>query len=204
MTYLILGTGTDIGKSFLAENLCRILPQITAIKPVCTGFLYSDKNSDPARILTALNLEISEANLNDISPWRFVEACSPHFLDEQIDFFAVRNFCQKKILEAGKKTLLIEAAGGVMTPINNQKTFLDLATELKIPVLLVTGNYLGAISHTLSAVEALKSKGVVVKRIIVNEREESKWSIVETLKNFTGIEAVTMKKLLLNPNLGRD
>lgn len=204
MTYLILGTGTDIGKSFLVENLCRILPQVTAIKPVCTGFLHSDKNSDPTRILTALKLEISEANLNDISPWRFAEPCSPHFLDEQIDFFAVRNFCQKKILEAGKKTLLIEAAGGVMTPINNQKTFLDLATELKIPVLLVAGNYLGAISHTLSAVEALKSKGVVVKRIIVNEREESKWSIVETLKNFTGIEAVTMKKLLLNPNLGRD
>ena len=91
-----------------------------------------------------------------------------------------------------------------MTPINNQKTFLDLSAELKIPVLLVAGNYLGAISHTLSAVEALKSKGVVVKRIIVNEREESKWSIVKTLKNFTGIEAVTMKKLLLNPNLGRD
>jgi len=204
MTYLILGTGTDIGKSFLVENLCRILPQVTAIKPVCTGFLHSDKNSDPTRILTALKLEISEANLNDISPWRFAEPCSPHFLDEQIDFFAVRNFCQKKILEAGKKTLLIEAAGGVMTPINNQKTFLDLATELKIPVLLVAGNYLGAISHTLSAVEALKSKGVVVKRIIVNEREESKWSIFETLKNFTGIEAVTMKKLLLNPNLGRD
>lgn len=202
MNYLILGTGTDIGKSFLVENLCRILPQVTAIKPVCTGFLYSDQNSDPARILTALNLEISEANLNEISPWRFAEPCSPHFLDEQIDFFAVRNFCQKKILEAGKKTLLIEAAGGVMTPINNQKTFLDLATELKIPVLLVAGNYLGAISHTLSAVEALKSKGVVVKRIIVNEREESKWSIVKTLKNFTGIEAVTMKKLLLNPNLG--
>ena len=204
MTYLILGTGTDIGKSFLVENLCRILPQVTAIKPVCTGFLHSDKNSDPARILTALKLEISEANLNEISPWLFSEPCSPHFFDEQIDFFAVKNFCQKKILEAGKKTLLIEAAGGVMTPINNQKTFLDLSAELKIPVLLVAGNYLGAISHTLSAVEALKSKGVVVKRIIVNEREESKWSIVKTLKNFTGIEAVTMRELLLNPNLGQD
>ena len=89
MTYLILGTGTDIGKSFLVENLCRILPQVTAIKPVCTGFLHSDKNSDPARILTALKLEISEANLNEISPWLFSEPCSPHFFDEQIDFFAV-------------------------------------------------------------------------------------------------------------------
>jgi dethiobiotin synthetase len=204
MNYLILGTGTDIGKSFLVESLCRILPQITAIKPVCTGFLDSDKNSDPTRILNSLGLEISETNLNEITPWRFAEPCSPHFLDEQIDFSAVKNFCQKKILEVGEKNLLIEAAGGVMTPINNQKTFLDLATELKIPVLLVTGNYLGAISHTLSAVEVLRGKGVVVERIIVNEREESKWSIVETLKNFTGIKAVTMRELLLDPRLSRN
>ncbi len=204
MTYLILGTGTDIGKSFLVENLCRILPKVTAIKPVCTGFLDSDKNSDPARILAALGLEISEKNLNEITPWRFAEPCSPHFVNEQIDFLAVKNFCQKKILEVGEKTLLIEAAGGVMTPINNQKTFLDLAFELKISVLLVAGNYLGAISHALSAVEALKARDVVVEKIIVNEREESKYSIVETLKSFTGIETVAMQKLFLNPRFHED
>ncbi|MBU6140621.1 MAG: dethiobiotin synthase [Proteobacteria bacterium] len=197
MKVLILGIGTDIGKSFLVENLCRISSKITAIKPVCTGFENEDKNSDPARILTALGREISEKNLNEITPWRFAEGCSPHFVNEEIDFVAVKNFCQKKILESGDKTLLIEAAGGVMTPINNRKTFLDLAEELKIPVLLVAGNYLGAISHTLSAIEALKSRGVVVEKIIVNEREKSKHSIVETLKNFTGVETVTLEKFLL-------
>lgn len=198
MKFLIFGTGTDIGKSFLVENLCRILPKIAAIKPVCTGFDDADKNSDPARILTALGLEISKKNLDEISPWRYVETCSPHFVKEEIDFDAVKNFCLKKIFNTNNKTLLIEAAGGVMTPINNQKTFLDLAEELRIPVLLVAGNYLGAISHTLSAVEALRSRNVSVKNIIVNELVESKYLVAETIKNFSGIETTTMKKFLMD------
>lgn len=194
--YLVLGTGTDIGKSFLVENLCRISQNITAIKPVCTGFDDDDKNSDPARILSALKLEFSKKNLDQISPWRFAEPCSPHFIKDQINFDEVVKFCQEKISEHKNKTLLIEAAGGVMTPITDQKTFLDLADELKIPVLLVCGNYLGAISHTLSALEALRSKNIAVKTIIVNELNESKFSITETIKNFSKIETMTMKEFL--------
>lgn len=201
MTYLILGTGTDIGKSFLVENLCRILPKVAAIKPICTGFSDHDKNSDPARILTALGREISKENLDEITPWRFEEACSPHFLKEEIDFKKIVNFCQKEIIKNKGKTLLIEAAGGVMTPINNEKTFLDLAAELQIPTLLVTGNYLGAISHTLSAIGVLKTRGISVEKIIVNDQgklEESKYSIEKTLEDFTGIESLSLKDFLIN------
>jgi dethiobiotin synthetase len=196
--YLILGIGTDIGKSFLVENLCSITRDSAAIKPVCTGFNDDDENSDPARILKALNQEISTKNLDSISPWRFVEPCSPHFIKEKISFTEVVEFCQKKISENKNKTLFIEAAGGVMTPITNQKTFLDLADELKIPVLLVAGNYLGAISHTLSAIEALRSKEIEIKNIIVNERDQSTHSIVETLENFSKIKTSTLKDFLKN------
>lgn len=194
--YLVLGTGTDIGKSFFVENLCRNSSNVIAIKPVCTGCADDDKNSDPARILRALNQEISKENLDKISPWRFEEPCSPHFLKDQIDFLEVANFCHKSISSNQSKTLLIEAAGGVMTPINNQKTFLDLAQELKIPTLLVCGNYLGAISHTLSAVEALRSRKILIEKIIINELVESKYSLNETLKNFSGIEVFSMNEFV--------
>ena len=194
--YLVLGTGTDIGKSFLVENLCRISSNTTAIKPVCTGLTDDDKNSDPARILSALNLDLSKKNLDEISPWRFAEPCSPHFIEDKINFAQVAKFCQQKISEHKNKNLLIEAAGGVMTPINDEKTFLDLVTELKLPVLLVCGNYLGAISHTLSAVEALRSRNIVIERIIVNETFESKHSLVKTIENFSRIKTTTMDQFL--------
>jgi dethiobiotin synthetase len=204
--YLVVAVGTDIGKSFLVENLCRILPNSSAVKPIETGFDEGDNNSDSARILAALGFAISKKNLGEISPWRFSEAASPHFaaknLGKEISFLEVKDFCQKKILAAKNRDqfFFIEAAGGLMTPINLQKTFLDLAAELKIPILLVTANYLGSISHTLCAIEALKSRKILVEKIIVNEALPSPLkpceSVSETIENFSGIEVITMKNLI--------
>lgn len=202
--YFVAAVGTDIGKTFLVENLCRIIPNATAIKPIASGFRDDDKNSDCAKILTALGLEISKKSLDEISPWRFEEAASPHFAAQnsgtKIDFVAVKNFCVEKISAAKNhdQFLFIEAAGGIMTPINDDKTFLDLAAELKIPTLLLTANYLGAISHTLSAVEALRSRNVMIEKIIVNQAlptpQNKSQSIIATIKNFCTIETVSLQE----------
>gem|GEM_PF-989630 len=244
--YLILGIGTDVGKSFLVEKLCLNNPDVIAIKPVITGFhdddlrarlksftpsrgylaqstsdkFFSDScisekkffsqlgqdnsrakakdfrralASDSARILTAMGLEISKKNLDAISPWRFRKAVSPHFAGN-VDFAALKKFCKKRILEAKKdgKTLLIEAAGGVMTPINQQKTFLDLAVELKIPVLLVSTNYLGAISHTLTAVEVLRSRKIEIAAVVMNERGEGE-SIGGVIEKMSGVKISSLE-----------
>jgi dethiobiotin synthetase len=173
-SYLVLGIDTDIGKTFLVENLCKNLRKkkiaVSAIKPIVSGFDANDKNSDSAKILTALGREISKKTLDEISPWRFKDAVSPH-LAGKINFPEVVKFCRKKIAEAKKnnEVLFIEAAGGVMTPITDTKTFLDLACALDLPILLVSANYLGSISHTLCAVSALKNKKLRVKKIILNE-----------------------------------
>ncbi len=206
--YFVAAVGTDIGKTFLVENLCRVLPKVTAIKPIASGSHDDDKNSDSAKILTALGLENSKSNLDSISPWRFKEPVSPHFAaknsNTKIDFLEVKNFCQRKIFQAidEDKFLFIEAAGGVMTPINDERTFLDLAAQLKIPTLLLTANYLGAISHTLCAVVALKSRKVKIEKIIINEdlpsQTSQSQSIVETIKNFSSIETLSLKNFLKN------
>jgi dethiobiotin synthetase len=212
--YFVAGISTDIGKTFLVENVCRILRQkqiaVKAIKPVVSGFSIQDKNSDSAKILLALGLELSQNNLDSISPWRFSEACSPHQaaknIAQEINFLELKNFCEQKISEAknAQQFLLIEAAGGLMTPINDEKTFLDLAADLQIPVLLVSANYLGAISHTLCAVEALKGKKILLEKIIINddlplENQESlikASQIIQTLKNFTKTEVISLKVFL--------
>lgn len=206
--YFVAAVGTDIGKTFLVENLCRVLPSVSAIKPIASGFADDDKNSDSAKILAALGLEISQKNLDSISPWRFEEAASPHFAAEnfgtKIDFLAVKNFCETKISAAknNNQFLFIEAAGGVMTPLSDDKTFLDLAAELKIPTLLVTANYLGAISHTLCAVEALRSRKIPIEKIIVNEdlplREKSSQNISSTLEAISLIPTTSLQKFLKN------
>lgn len=206
--YFIAGIGTDIGKSFLVENLCKILPNSAAIKPIASGFDIIDENSDSARILKALNCEISSQNIKKITPWHFKDPISPHFAakneNSTISFEQVVDFCQKQIAQAKKqdKFLFIEAAGGVMTPINDSKTFLDLAAQLQVSTLLLTANYLGSISHSLTAVKALESQNIAIEKIIVNDglddNLEALPSITDSLNNFTNIKTVLLSQFLTN------
>lgn len=205
--YLILGVGTDIGKTFFLEEICKNLRQkktaLEAIKPIMSGFGDDDKNSDSAKIITALGKKLSKENLDEITPWRFEQPISPHFAGK-INFSEVKKFCSKKIAQAKKtkQLLFIEGAGGVMTPINDKKTFLDLAAELEIPILLLTANYLGAISHTLCAVAALKSRKISIENIIFNEglptsRKSSLVNdseVMQTIENFTKIKTISLRK----------
>ncbi len=203
--YLILGINTEIGKTFLVENLCKKIANSRAIKPVISGMTDDDKNSDSAKILAAMNLELNKENLDKISPFRFQMPVSPHFAGK-VDYQALINFCQKNI-EAAKKNnefLFIESAGGVMSPITNDKTFLDLARILQIPILLVSSNYLGAISHSLTAIEVLKKYHLLVEKIIVNENFDSliaSEEIAKTIQGFSAIETITINKFFNSLNI---
>ena len=58
-----------------------------------------------------------------------------------------------------------------MSPIDDAHTNLDLMARLGHPVILVTGSYLGALSHTLTALAALRARDVVIRGIVVSESE---------------------------------
>ena len=200
-SYIVLAVGTDIGKTFLVENLCKKNSKYNAIKPIITGFI-NDNNSDSAKILNALNIKINKTNLDKISHWRFKKALSPNFVSN-ISKNEIVDFCLKNIKNSqqNQQTLLIEGAGGVMTPINKNFTFLDLAQDLQLPILLVTSNYLGAISHTLCCLEAIKNKNLKISKIIVNEHQimpikTSKF--IDCLNNFCDYEIVSMKNFIKN------
>jgi dethiobiotin synthetase len=212
--YFITAIGTDIGKTFFIEKICQKLMEenelVKAIKPISSGFNEDDLvNSDSAKILQSLNIEINLNNINKINPWRFKASVSPHFASEienfSIDFLQVIKFCQQKISLAVNEGsfLFIEGAGGVMTPINNNKNYLDLIEELSIPTLLITSNYLGSISHTLCAIESLKSKKIKLEKIIINQNTDNKNSFddnnfIKTIKSFTDIETNFLSDLVRN------
>jgi len=84
---------------------------------------------------------------------------------------------------------VIEGIGGVMVPLDEERTVLDWMTALNIPVLLVTGTYLGSLSHTLTALAALKQRKLIVAGVVVNESPGSAVPLVdtvETLSHFAG------------------
>ena len=69
--------------------------------------------------------------------------------------------------------MLVEGVGGAMVPLDAEHTVRDWIAALKHPALLIAGSYLGTISHTLTAAEALLSRGVAIAAIVINESEVS-------------------------------
>jgi dethiobiotin synthetase len=185
----VTATGTDVGKTFVTEGIIRALRhagrEVDALKPVISGFDMSAANvSDSGRLLTALGRDLSETEIDAISPWRFKAALSPDMAARMeggsIDFAALLDFCRQRIAaQAG--TLMIEGVGGVMVPIDERHTVLDWMGALNLPVLLVAGSYLGTISHTLSALDVLTRRGLTVTAVVVSESAGSTVDLEETV-----------------------
>lgn len=184
----ITSTGTGIGKTHLATGLIEFLRgvgrKVDAFKPVISGFDPAQaKESDSGRLLAALELPISDAQVERISPWRFTAPLSPDTAaakeSRAIDFDTLVGFSQSALAAANDATL-IEGVGGIMVPLDREHTVLDWMKALDIPVLLVAGSYLGSISHTLSAAAVLRQHGVKLAMIAVSESEGSDVDLDET------------------------
>ena len=173
----ITATGTDVGKTFVAASLMRTLQQmgrvVEAIKPVVSGFdPEHPEASDSGVLLDALDLPATLQEIERISPWRFRAPVSPDLAaqreGQRIDVDAVISFCQDAI-EQRQDILLIEGIGGIMVPLDGQRTVLDVMMALQLPLILVAGSYLGTISHTLTALDALFRRDMKLLAIIVSE-----------------------------------
>jgi dethiobiotin synthetase len=164
----ITGVGTGVGKTLVTTILCHqgraIARDVLAIKPVVSGFVEDDPESDPALILRSLGIAPTASAIADVAPWRFAAPISPHLAARRegrsITLAEVARFCRGRAGGPGSFRL-IEGAGGVMSPICEDATCLDLMALLGDPAVLVTGTYLGAMSHTLTsmAAEGLRAFG---------------------------------------------
>jgi dethiobiotin synthetase len=189
----ITATGTDVGKTYVAASLIGHFRQMSrtveAIKPVASGFDPAQAgNSDPAVLLRALGGPVTAEAIERISPWRFHAPLSPDMAAERegrrIDVDDVIAFCQSAI-ERRRDILLIEGVGGVMVPLAGERTILDVMMALRLPLILVTGSYLGTISHTLTALDSLYRRDLNVLAIIVNETPGSTVPLDETVASIS-------------------
>jgi dethiobiotin synthetase len=172
----ITGIGTGVGKTLVTTILCHQLRamgrRVSALKPVVSGFVEDDPESDPARILRSLGVTPTRAAVASLSPWRFAAPISPHLAARRegrsVSLEEIARFSREQTDGPGS-IRLIEGAGGVMSPICEDATCLDLIASLGDPVVLVTGTYLGTLSHTLTALAVLRGKAISVRGIVVSE-----------------------------------
>jgi dethiobiotin synthetase len=171
----VAGTGTDLGKTHIACALLHAARArgltVNAFKPVVSGFdPAAPEASDPARLASALGRPDAWP---DVSPRRYRAPLAPNLAARlEGDTLAMADLvedCQAWLAACNADLALVEGAGGVMSPMTDDATNMDLMVALNLPVLLVAGSYLGTASHLLTALEVLRARGLTVAAIVVSE-----------------------------------
>jgi dethiobiotin synthetase len=85
---------------------------------------------------------------------------------------AIVEFCSGRVARSRADILVVEGVGGVMSPIAEGATGLQLMTGLDLPVVLVGGTYLGSISHTLTALETTRAHGLRVDAVVISQSRD--------------------------------
>lgn len=177
----VAGAGTEIGKTYVTAALTRRLrargPVLT-LKPLASGVPAPNDpafaESDTGRLLAAQGLPLDASSVAACSPWRFKAPLAPDQAaareGRRLELADLVGWCRDRIASA-EGPALVEGVGGLMSPITEDATGLDWITSLGLPVLLVSGSYLGAISHALTAAEVLKARGQALRAVIVSESE---------------------------------
>ena len=190
----VTGTGTGVGKTFVTACLIRAARRagvaVDAVKPVLSGYDAADAApSDAGVLLSALERPLTAASIAALAPWRYAAPLSPNMAaaaeGRRIDIPALTAFCRAAV--SHDRLTLIEGVGGVMVPLDDRSTVLDLIAALALPVLLVTGSELGAISHCLTAVTALGTRQIAPLAVVLNETAASTVPLdatAETLRGF--------------------
>ena len=178
MKYIIAGIGTEIGKTFISSILTESL-QADYWKPIQSGALdFTD--TDTVKSLISNNKTVFHPET-----YRLNQPMSPHAA-AAIDGVEIE--LSKFQLPQTENHLIVELAGGIMVPLNDRETNLDLIKKLNIPVILISKNYLGSINHTLLSVEVLKINDIEVKGLIFNGQQNK--SSEDFILNYTKLECL--------------
>lgn len=171
----VTGTDTGIGKTVVSA-LMTVGLSATYWKPIQSG-LKEETDTEYVRRVTGL----SDTHFKD-ERFRLTEPLSPH-ASAAIDGVSISltDFQLPKI-ETGH--LVVEGAGGLMVPINDEAMIIDLIEYLNLPALLVARSELGTLNHTFLSLEALRSRGIPIIGVIMNgPRNESNRKAIEKYGN---------------------
>lgn len=189
--YVICGIGTDCGKTTAAVLLAQYFKQREQayprlIKPVQTGGAVDTDFYSRCQIpATAIK-----------NYHTFATAVSPHLAQElagqAISFTELTKRAAATLLTSDT-TCLFELAGGELAPITRAYSNRDFIKKLRLPVILVAANYIGAINHTLLTIENLRQHAIPVAGFLYNHVIQDDLTSADTLaylKNSTALHCI--------------
>jgi dethiobiotin synthetase len=171
MNYFVAGTDTNVGKTLIA---CALLhgfaaqgKRVVGMKPIAAGCNTDGHNEDVLQLRAAGNVAVGYGQIN---PYFFLPAIAPHLAAQHAA--VIIQFSRIAVpyheLAAQADVVIVEGAGGLLVPLNEQQDSADLVQELGLPVILVVGMRLGCLNHALLTVEAIAARGLTLAGWVAN------------------------------------
>jgi dethiobiotin synthetase len=199
MSIFITGTDTGVGKTYVTRLIIRGLRDAgidaVAYKPVACG------DRDDARILAEASGGLA---LEDVNPVFFKGPVAPYVagLLENRMADPAELIAGYQRLAAKHAVIVVEGAGGWEVPITANYHISDLAAELRLPVVLVAANRLGALNHILLTLGAIRARGSACAGVFLNQLDDELDTAMITNKGV--IEGLTGVPLLDHLIQGQD
>jgi adenosylmethionine-8-amino-7-oxononanoate aminotransferase len=173
---VIVGTDTGVGKTRVAAGLVRAWRRvgIDAVpwKPYASGV-------DPERLTPGEDADLllraagwGAERLREVSPIRFAEACAPAIAAQHLGI----HVDPAEVLSRAPRDaelLVVETAGGFLSPLTGDYDVRALCRDIDLPVLIVARAALGTINHTLLTVKAVEDAGLEVSGVIFSQAHPS-------------------------------
>lgn len=176
----ITGIGTGIGKTIVSAVMVENL-KADYWKPIQSGDL---SNSDTLKVKSLVS---NSSSIFYPEAYRLTQPFSPH-KSAALDGIIIDPANIQ--IPPTNQQLIIEGAGGLMVPLNNNYLMIDLIKQFNAEVILVVKHYLGSINHTLLSLDALKSRNIVVKAIVFNG--DSDQYSEDIIKQYAGCKTINL------------
>jgi dethiobiotin synthetase len=186
----VTGTDTGVGKTMIATVLLRVLRshglRVAAMKPVEAGVKPDDPASDARRLQAAAG---GGDPISDVRPVLIAEPLAPWVASTragtEVDL-GLLDAAFARLVE-GRDAVLVEGAGGLLVPLTRDVAFDGLFVQWELDVVVVAGNRMGAINHTLLTVRAAHDAGLRVRGVVLNSLSPETPGIAEA----TNLEALS-------------
>jgi len=168
----ITGTDTGIGKTHVAVAILRAWAasgaRTVAMKPVSAGIAPGATANADVLALQAASTVV--APLADVNPFAYEPPIAPHVAAADADrpIVIAEIVAAYARLAARADVIVVEGAGGALVPLDEHRDVLDIAAELRLPVVLVVGVRLGCLNHALLSALAIRARGLTLAGWVAN------------------------------------
>ena len=163
--YFVTGTDTGVGKTIATASLARCLSRaghrVAIFKPIQTGTIDGADDAAFASRLAGCDGYVGVALPDPLAP-----SVAARRVDEAIDVGAITDRFRQ--LQSDYDVVVVEGAGGLLVPIDDETTMADLAQAFGLPVIVVARPALGTLNHTALTIEAARMRGLDVFGIVIS------------------------------------